>query len=82
MRELNLIRGAFVPLVVLLGAWAAGAGPSTAVRAALISAVVMLFLLELIAALRSSRGPGEVVVSIVVSMTLGIGVLAVNTLLH
>jgi len=82
VRELNLIRGAFVPLVVLLAAWAAGAGASSAVGAALISAVAMLFVLELIAALRSGRGPGAVVGSVVVSMALGAGVLAVNILLH
>ncbi|MGO8877685.1 MAG: hypothetical protein ACLQNG_18220 [Acidimicrobiales bacterium] len=80
--EFNIIKGALVPLLVLLMAWAIGAGTSTAVRCALVSSVVMLFLVELTAALRSSRRPASVVLGVLVSVLLGLGVLTVNVLLH
>lgn len=82
VHELKIVAGALVPLVVLLAAWAVGARTPVAVRAAVVSSVAVLVVVEVAAGLQSSRRPTNVVVSVVVSLLLGLGVLVVNALLH
>jgi hypothetical protein len=77
-----LIRGASIPLLVLIVAWAAGAAQTTAVDAALWSAVASLIGFELIAGIRSRATPGELALELGVGAVLGLGILALKILLH
>jgi hypothetical protein len=77
-----LIRGASIPLLVLVVAWAAGAAQTTAVDAALWSAVASLIGFELIAGIRSRATPGELALELGVGAVLGLGILALKILLH
>jgi len=82
MHELALLRGAFVPLFVLLLAGACGASLVTAETAALISAALLLVVLELLVGLRSSLRPTEIVVQVVFSGLIGLSVLALRVIVH
>lgn len=80
--EAAIMRGALLPLVVLLLTRLAGAPTSTAVSAALVSAAVLLFLLELIAGVRSRQGALRTAVQTGVGAVLGLGILALKIVLH
>jgi hypothetical protein len=77
-----LVRGAAIPLLVLLIAWAAGAAQQDAVTAALWSAVVGLLAFELLAAIRSRASAGELALQVAVGLTMGLAVLALRVVLH
>ncbi|HYM54121.1 MAG TPA: hypothetical protein VES97_02075 [Solirubrobacteraceae bacterium] len=82
-----LIRGAAIPVLVLLVAWAGGAGQDTAVTVAVWSSVVGLVAFELLAGIRSragrsSIGPGELALEVGVGMTMGLAILALRIVLH
>ena len=80
--EAAILRGAGLPLVVLLLTRAAGAPTASAVTAALVSAAVLLFLLELIAGVRSRQSLGRTAVQIGIGAVLGLGILALKVVLH
>jgi len=77
-----LVRGAAIPLLVLLLAWATGAAQATAVTAALWSVVVSLIAFELIAGIRSKATSGELALEVGVGVALGLGILALKIVLH
>lgn len=77
-----LIRGAAIPVLVLLVAWIAGASQSSGVNAALWSVIAGVIALELIAGLRSRVAPWELTLQLGVGATLGLGILALKILLH
>jgi hypothetical protein len=77
-----LVRGAAIPLLVLLIAWAAGAAQDTAVTAALWSAVAGLVAFELLAGIRSRASAGELTLEVSVGLTMGLAILALKALLH
>jgi hypothetical protein len=77
-----LVRGAAIPLLVLLLAWATGAAQDTAVTAALWSAVVALIAFELLAGIRSRASAGELALDLSVGLTMGLGVVALKVVLH
>jgi hypothetical protein len=77
-----LVRGAAIPLLVLLIAWVAGAAQQTAVTAALWSAVVGLVAFELLAGIRSRAGAAELALQLTVGLTMGLAVLALRIVLH
>jgi len=77
-----LIRGAAIPLLVLLIAWATGAAQQTAVNAALWSAVASLVGFELLAGLRSRASAGELALEVGVGALMGLGILALRIVLH
>jgi hypothetical protein len=77
-----LIRGAAIPLFVLLAWWLAGAAQATAVTAALWSAAVSLTALELIAGVRAHASARELTLEAVVGLTMGLGIIALKVLLH
>jgi hypothetical protein len=79
--ELAVLRGAFIPLAVLLIAGWSGLGTRDAVLAALASAVAMLFLYELVGALRAQLTPAGVVGQVVVCVAIGAGILALKVIL-
>ena len=77
-----LIRGAAIPLLVLLIAWAAGADQATAVSAALWSAVASLVGFELLAGLRSRATRSELLLELAVGAAMGLAILALKIVLH
>jgi hypothetical protein len=82
LHELALLRGAFVPLFVLLLSGLCGANLLTAETAALISAAALLVLLEVLVGLRSSLRPAELALQILVSALIGVSVLVLRVIVH
>ena len=77
-----IIRGAAIPLLALLIAWAAGAAQETAVTTALWCAVVSVVAFELAAGIRSRATPGELALELGVGMAMGLAILALKVVLH
>jgi hypothetical protein len=77
-----LVRGAAIPLLALVLAWASGAGQQTGVTIGLWSAIVALVGFELIAGLRSRASPRELVLEVGVGLTMGVAILALKIVLH
>jgi hypothetical protein len=77
-----IVRGAAIPLLALLVAWAAGAALETAVTAALWSAVASVIALELGAAIRSRASGTELLFDLSVGVLMGVGIIALRALLH
>jgi hypothetical protein len=78
----TMLRGAGIPVVVLLASRAIGASASVAVLAALISAAATLVLLETVAAARQRLALPELLLQVGVGVMLGAGVLAVRVVLR
>ena len=81
-REAALIRGAAIPLLVLVLAWVGGAGQASAVNAALWSSVASLICFELAAARRAPATLAERALEVGVGVTIGLGIVALKILLH
>lgn len=79
--DLAIVRGAAVPLLVLLVAWASGVELQSAVGAAVWSAVASLVALELTAGIASRASPGELALDACVGAAMGFGILALKALL-
>jgi hypothetical protein len=82
VEEWAIVRGAAVPLLALLIAWAAGASQETGVSAALWSSIGGLVLFELVAGLRSRAGAGELVLEVGFGIVMGLGILGLRVVLH
>jgi TM2 domain-containing membrane protein YozV len=81
-REAALIRGAAIPVLVLLIAWASGAAQASAVNAALWSSVASLICFELVAANRAPATLPERALEVGVGLAIGMGILALKIVLH
>jgi hypothetical protein len=77
-----LVRGAALPLVVILVAWATGATQRTAVDAAVYSVVACLICFELLQGLLSHARPAQLAYDVGVGALLGLGVLGLQSLFH
>jgi hypothetical protein len=77
-----IVRGAALPLAVLVIAWAAGAAQQTAVTAALWSTIVSLVAFELIAGIRAQASPRELALEGAVGAAMGVAILALKIVLH
>ncbi len=77
-----IVRGAALPLAVLVIAWAAGAAQQTAVAAALWSTIVSLVAFELIAGIRARASPRELALEGAVGAAMGVAILALKIVLH
>jgi hypothetical protein len=82
VQDWSIARGAGVPLLAILVAWAAGASQATAVGAGVWTAVGSLIAFELAAGVRSQAKPVELVLDVCAGTTLGLGILALRILLH
>lgn len=81
-REWSIVRGASLPLLALLIAWAAGASETTGVNAAVWVAIVSLIVFELLAGLRAGSTPRERVLEGGVGAAMGLAILALKSLAH
>jgi hypothetical protein len=77
-----IVRGAALPLLALVLAWATGAALQTAVTAALWSAIASLIAFELIAGIRSRASTGELALEVGVGAAMGVAILALKIVLH
>jgi hypothetical protein len=80
--EWSIVRGASIPLLALLVAWAAGASETTGVDAAVWAAVACLVIFELLAGLRARSTPREFALEGAVGAVMGLAILALKSLVH
>jgi hypothetical protein len=78
----SIARGAGIPLLVLLFAWAAGADQGTGLTAAVWSTVASLIVFELAAGVRSRARAPELVLEALVGAGMGSAILLLRALLH
>jgi hypothetical protein len=79
--EWSIVRGAAVPIAVIVVCWAAGVEGSDAINAALWSAVVCVVGFELVAGIRSHASPAELALEVGVGAALGLSILALKAVL-
>jgi hypothetical protein len=82
IHDWTILRGAGIPLLTLLIAWATGAAQDTAADAAVWSAVASLLAFELLAGLRSRAKPAELLLEGCVGASMGLAILALRAILH
>jgi hypothetical protein len=80
--EWSIVRGASIPLLTLLVAWAAGASEATGVNAAVWAAVASLVVFELLAGLRAGSTPREYALEGGVGVVMGLAIFALKLLAH
>ena len=82
MHEGSIVKGAAIPIGVLVVTWIAGVSLQTGVNVALWSSAGALISFEVMATLRSEVTGSQRVLQIVVGALLGAGVLALRVVLH
>jgi prepilin signal peptidase PulO-like enzyme (type II secretory pathway) len=82
VHELPIVEGALVPLLVLLGAWAAGASVATGVGIATWATAVSIVVLEFAAGWRSGLGRGRLLLQAVIGAAIGFALVGLRLLLH
>lgn len=82
VQDWAIVRGAGMPLLALLVAWAVGASQTAAVTAAVWTVVASLIAFEVAAGVRSRAKPAELVLEVLVGATMGLAILALRALLH
>jgi hypothetical protein len=82
LHQTAIVKGAALPIAVLLVLWAAGVALSTAVTAGLWTSAVALAAFELVAAVRSHLSRVQTAVQVLLGSVLGAGVLLIRVLLH
>ncbi len=82
LHEGAIVKGAALPVAVLLVLWATPVTLSTAVTAALWTSAVALALFEMVAAFRSRLTAAQRFPQILVGSLLGAGILVIRLLLH
>lgn len=82
VHELPIVEGALVPLLVLLGAWAAGASVATGVGIATWTTAVTIVVLEFGAGWRSCLSLGRLLLQAAVGAAIGVAIVGLRLLLH
>ena len=82
VQDWSIVRGAGLPLLALLVAWAVGAPQTTAVTAGVWAVVASLIAFELAAGVRSKAKLTELAFDVSAGTTLGLGILVLRVLLH
>ena len=78
----SIVRGASLPLLVLLLAWAAGASEAAGINAAVWTAIASLVVFELLAGLRAGSTPREFALEGGVGVVMGLAIFALKSLAH
>ncbi|MGA7705289.1 MAG: hypothetical protein WB998_10385 [Solirubrobacteraceae bacterium] len=82
VQDWSIVRGAALPLLALVVAWAAGASQTTAVTLGVWAVVASLIAFELAAGVRSKSKPIELAFDVSAGTALGLGILVLRALLH
>jgi hypothetical protein len=82
LHEASIVKGAIIPIAVLVALWMAGVSLQTGVTAALWSSATALAVFESIATLRSGATGTQRLTQIAVGVLLGAGILLVRVVLH
>lgn len=82
VQDWSIVRGATIPLLALIVAWAVGVSQETAVTAAVWTAAASLVVFEVAAGARSRSKPGEIILEVLAGATMGLAILALRALLH
>jgi hypothetical protein len=77
-----VLRGAAIPVAVLIVAWISGASQSNAVLLALWGVVVSLIALEIAAGIRVRAAPAELALEAGFGLAMGLGLLVLKIILH
>ena len=78
----SIVRGASVPLLTLLLAWAVGASETTGVNAAVWAAIASLVVFELLAGLRAGSTRREFALEGGMGVVMGLAIFALKSLAH
>jgi hypothetical protein len=82
LHEGAIVKGAAIPIVVLVALWIAGASLATEVSVALWTSAAALATFEVFAALRSQATRAQQLAQVVLGALLGAGILLVRVVLH
>lgn len=82
VKELSVLIGASIPLLVLLIFWAAGAPLATAVSAAIWTSAAMIVLIEFVVGLRANLTGRQLIMQTGFGAFLGLLVLTLRIVLH
>lgn len=77
-----VVRGAGIPVAVLLLGWATGAAQATAVLIALWTTVFSVMALEVLAGVRARLAKRELALEAAIGLAMGLGLLVLKILLH
>lgn len=80
--ELAILRGAVLPLLAVIVAWACGARLRTGIAAGIWTASAALVFFEVVAGIRARLKSGELVLQASVGALVGAAILAVRLVLH
>lgn len=80
--ERALLAGAALPMVALVIAGLAGAGPEAAVTAGLWTSIAAIAALEALAGVRAGASRGELALEVSVGLALGAAIFALKLVLH
>jgi hypothetical protein len=78
----SIVRGAAIPLLTLVVAWAVGASETAGIDAAVWAAVVSLVVFELLAGLRARSTPREFALEGGMGVVMGLAIFALKSLAH
>jgi hypothetical protein len=81
-RELSVLIGAAIPLLVLLVWWAAGAQLATAINAAIWTSALTILLIEVLSGLRAQLSGRDLVLQTALGAVLGLLVTSLRIVLH
>lgn len=82
IQDWAIVRGAGIPVLALLVAWAVGASQQAAVTAGVWTAVASLIGFESIASIRSRAKPIQMALEVSVGASMGLAILVLRALLH
>jgi hypothetical protein len=82
LHDRAIARGAGIPLLALLIAWASGATQTTAITAALWTSIASLVVFEILAGVRAQAKLAELVLEGCVGATMGLAIFALKIILH
>ncbi|MGI8902513.1 MAG: hypothetical protein ACR2IP_02380 [Solirubrobacteraceae bacterium] len=77
-----IVRGASMPILALLIAWAVGATLATGVLAAIWTSAVSIVAFELVAGIRAQMRRAELLLQVCAGAVMGLSVIALRALLH
>ncbi len=82
LHDRAIVRGASLPILALLIAWAAGASLATGVLAAIWTSAASIVAFELVAGIRAQMRRTELLLQVCAGAVMGLAVIALRALLH